>query len=200
VLGQRNAALKSAAGRRELDVWTEPLLAAGTAVHRARLGYIEELAEIAAELGERLVQRRIRLEYRPGWRRGIDLAAALEEHLERDRASGFTQVGPHRADLRLDFVGGEVREMASRGQQKLVAAALVLAQVRLFELRTGHRSTVLVDDASAELDRLAQARLKEEFEQLDSQLVFTGLSLESLDVDHGYPVFHVEQGKVEPVL
>jgi DNA replication and repair protein RecF len=124
----------------------------------------------------------------------------LVEYRGRDRASGFTQIGPHRADLRLDFDSGGVREMASRGQQKLVAAALVIAQVRLFEEMTGQQSTVLVDDASAELDRSAQERLRAALGDLQSQLILTGLDLDSLRPEPGFPVFHVEQGAVQPVL
>ncbi|MGW8367913.1 MAG: hypothetical protein ACWGPN_04455 [Gammaproteobacteria bacterium] len=140
------------------------------------------------------------MRYRPGWRQGVDFAEALNESVERDRADGFTHIGPHRADLKLEFGAGEVRETASRGQQKLVAAALVIAQVMLFEELTEQPSTVLVDDASAELDQSAQERLRLELDRLVSQLILTGLSRESLDADPGFPLFHVEQGRVEPVL
>jgi DNA replication and repair protein RecF len=200
VLGQRNAALKAGAGRDELNAWTEPLVAAGQAVHTARQRYIVALSELVNAVGERLVGHRIGVEYRPGWRKGLEFAEALAEQGERDRAGGFTQVGPHRADLKLEFIGGEVRETASRGQQKLIAAALVIAQVMLFEELTSQPSTVLVDDASAELDKAAQGRLQLELDRLRSQLVLTGLSLESLEVAPGFPVFHVEQGRIEPVL
>ena len=200
VLGQRNAALKARAPDSELAVWTAPLVAAGLRVHEARANYVSDLAVVAADLGRALVGDDIRVEYRPGWRRGLDLGEALGEAMARDRASGFTQVGPHRADLQLNFASGGVRETASRGQQKLVAAALVLAQVRLFERRTGQRSTLLLDDASAELDDSAQLRLSEALEGLKSQQILTGLSLESLQPKPGFPVFHVEQGKIRAML
>jgi DNA replication and repair protein RecF len=200
VLGQRNAALKAQVSRAELALWTEPLVRAGSAVHAARQSYVEALGGTAAELAENLVGHSVRLAYRPGWRRGLGLAEALEESGERDRAVGFTQVGPHRADLKLEFDSGGIRETASRGQQKLVAAALVIAQVRLFEARTGQSGTVLVDDASAELDHGAQERLLAALEALSSQLVLTGLSREAMRPVPGFPVFHVEQGKVRSVL
>jgi DNA replication and repair protein RecF len=200
VLGQRNAALKAGASTAELGLWTGPLVAAGEAVSEARARYVDALAEIAGNLGRELVGHSVTLEYRPGWRRGLDLAGAIGESLERDRATGFTQIGPHRADLKLDFASGAVRETASRGQQKLVAAALVIAQVRLYEDRTGQRSTVLVDDASAELDRDAQDRLRSALNALDSQLILTGLSVDTLRPEPGFPVFHVEQGTVQAVL
>lgn len=197
VLGQRNAALKAGVSARELDLWTEPFLTAATAVHDARVAYIEALASIAARLGKALVGHDVLLTYRPGWRQGVSLAEVLSEHRERDKALGFTQVGPHRADLKLSFDSGGIRETASRGQQKLVAAALVIAQVTLFEARTGQQSTVLVDDASAELDLEAQSRLTQALDGLDSQQILTGLSVDALRPEPGFPVFHVEQGKVD---
>jgi DNA replication and repair protein RecF len=200
VLGQRNAALKARVPDRELLIWTEPLVAAGQRVHEARAAYVRELADLASRLGRGLVGTDIHLGYRAGWRQGASLAEALEESRSRDRASGFTQVGPHRADLQLDFESGGVRETASRGQQKLVAAALVLAQVGLFEARTGRRSTLLLDDASAELDAGAQLRLAEALQGLASQQILTGLSLESLQPKPGFPVFHVEQGRLRSML
>lgn len=200
VLGQRNAALKQGVSQAELDLWREPFLAAAKAVHDARTAYIGALAAIAADQGRFLVGHEVRLEYRPGWRQGIELAEALVEQRDRDRALGFTQVGPHRADLKLEFDSGGIRETASRGQQKLVAAAMVIAQVKLFEDRTGQRSTVLVDDASAELDQGAQERLREALDQLDSQQILTGLSIDALRPEPGFPVFHVEQGKVDPMV
>lgn len=200
VLGQRNAALKAAVAAAELDVWTGPFLAAAAAVHESRSGYSERLANIVADRARDLVGHELKLSYRPGWRRGVTLAEALAEHRDRDRAAGFTQVGPHRADLKLEFDRGGVRETASRGQQKLVAAALVIAQVALFEQRTGRSGTVLIDDASAELDEPAQQRLRLALDSLQSQQILTGLSIETLRPDPGFPVFHVEQGRVHPML
>ena len=200
VLGQRNAALKARVPERELVLWTEPMVAAGQRVHAARAAYVGELSDLAARLGRALVGDEVHIGYRPGWREGISLAEALDESRSRDRVSGFTQVGPHRADLRLDFESGGVRETASRGQQKLVAAALVLAQVGLFEARTGRGSTLLLDDASAELDGSAQLRLNEALSGLKSQQILTGLSLEALQPKPGFPVFHVEQGRIGSML
>lgn len=200
VLGQRNAALKAGGRAGELEVWTEPFLAAAAAVDTARAAYVERLGTIAASHARALLGHELRLTYRPGWRRGIGLREALEEHGEGDRSAGFTQVGPHRADLQLEFDVGGVRETASRGQQKLVAAALVIAQVSLFEEQTGRRSTVLVDDASAELDEASQSRLEAALGALRSQQVLTGLTEAALRPQPGFPVFHVEQGKIRPVL
>ena len=200
ILGQRNAALKTGQRGAGLEVWTAAFIEAADAVDDARRRYIAGLADSVREVSGRLLGQVIDVEYRAGWRKGIGLAAALEESLQRDLTTGFTQVGPHRADLRIRSEVGEVRDSASRGQQKLVAAALVIGQVREFQRITGERATLLVDDPAAELDSGSLGRLLGEIEGLESQCVLTGLNEELLKPAAGCPVFHVEQGRVQTVL
>ena len=92
------------------------------------------------------------LSYRPGWAREMSLAEALQQSWSHDQESGATQVGPHRAELciRLDDVS--VKDRISRGQQKLLAAALLMAQVRMFPPDSPVQPSLLLDDPAAELD------------------------------------------------
>jgi DNA replication and repair protein RecF len=96
--------------------------------------------------------------------------------------------------------GQPVREQASRGQQKLISAALTLAQSELFALDHGARSLLLVDDPAAELDRANLERFLEALWGIPAQLVITGLSEAVLPPATGFPVFHVEQGNVNKVV
>jgi DNA replication and repair protein RecF len=200
VLAQRNSALKRHAGPPELGVWTEALAEAGRAIDAARGRYVESLARRVQDIGHRLVGREIHVEYRSGWRRGLELVEAIRESAGRDAATGFTQVGPHRADINVRMAETGVRDAASRGQQKLVAATLVLAQVEMFADLMGHGGTVLVDDPAAELDAGAVARLLGELHALNAQLILTGLAEAALAPSREFPVFHVEQGQVKAVL
>jgi DNA replication and repair protein RecF len=200
VLAQRNAALKLGSSGPPLDVWTEPLLVAASAVHAARAAYLDGLSDVVQALGSRLLDSEIHLEYRSGWRADQTLEDALTASEARDLQSGFTQVGPHRADLKIGFESGEVRDTASRGQQKLVAAALVLGQVHELAKRQGGAGIVLVDDPAAELDRNSLQRLLGEIDRVDGQLLLTGLSESVLVPEPGAKVFHVEQGRVRPVV
>ncbi|MBN1240023.1 MAG: DNA replication and repair protein RecF, partial [Gammaproteobacteria bacterium] len=168
---------------------------AGIEVDAARSRYVARVETLTAEVGQALLGRPIGLRYRSGWRSGLSFPEALAESAERDATSGFTQVGPHRADLAVDLGGTPVADEASRGQQKLVAAALVLAQVKE---REGDRDTVLlVDDPAAELDAGALRRLLAQLERLECQQIYTGLSEDSLPHDPEFPVFHVEQGHIK---
>jgi DNA replication and repair protein RecF len=197
VLGQRNAGLKLG---QDTSIWDTGLVEAGEAVHAARRRYFELLEKTVAELGVSLVGQPIQLSYRGGWAAEIPLAEALRRSRQRDRHLASTQVGPHRADLRVAVGDRAVREAASRGQQKLVAAAMVVGQTRVFADAHGDAGTLLVDDPAAELDSGSFRRLMDVLDGLPAQLIMTGLSEATLPPAGGFPVFHVEQGKVSPVL
>ena len=196
VLSHRNAALKRAATDHELQPWSVALAEAGEAVDGSRRRYLDLLAPSVADFGERLLARPLTLRYRRGWTDEEGLAATLEGLRDRDRQSGSTEAGPHRAELVLLLDERRVQDEASRGQQKLTAAALVLAQVAVESALHPGRSMVLIDDPAAELDGQSLERLLESLDQLQAQLVLTALDREQLPPSPGYPVFHVEQGKV----
>ena len=89
-----------------------------------------------------------------------------------------------------------VQDEASRGQQKLTAAALILAQVAVECADRPQRSVLVVDDPAAELDADALGRLLDALAELSAQLIFTALTPTTLAAAPGYPVFHVERGDV----
>jgi hypothetical protein len=75
-------------------------------------------------------------------------AAAWLRDLERQQ----TTVGPHRAELVIRLDGSLARARVSRGQQKLLAATLLLAQLQCDTDRGSKLAVLLVDDPAAELD------------------------------------------------
>ena len=197
VLSQRNAALRAA---QNPSSWNEGLVAAGLQVNDARLRYVAALRAALEGLGEQLLGQPLDVGYRPGWRSDLTFGQALGASVARDQATGATQVGPHRAELVVSLGARGIREEISRGQQKLVAAALVLAQVRVLATAKGHGGTLLVDDPAAELDEKALHRLMLVLRALPAQRIVTGLTEESLPSSEGGAVFHVEQGRVHAVV
>jgi DNA replication and repair protein RecF len=201
ILGQRNALLRQTHRRAEEAVWDEALVRAGMEIHERRTEYVANLSPLIAALGARLLGRPLFVDYRAGWRGGASLAEALRESESRDRDARYTQVGPHRADLEVSFTDALVRDAASRGQQKLVVAALILAQVAAFAKTAGYGGTLLVDDPSAELDADAVDRLRAELLSTNAQLVITGLSRGPQYASRAdFRAFHVEQGEVRAML
>jgi DNA replication and repair protein RecF len=82
--------------------------------------------------------------------------AALVEALERARPvelrRGQTLVGPHRDDLTIELDGVDARAFGSRGQQRLLALALRVAEVLPVSEAAGTAPVLLLDDALSELD------------------------------------------------
>jgi DNA replication and repair protein RecF len=172
------------------------LAEAGVAVDESRRRYLERLAPYVRDFGTRLLERPLTLDYRRGWAADEDYAQLLQATEARDRESGTTEAGPHRADVVLRLDERRLQDEASRGQQKLTAAALVLAQVAVECADRPRRSVLVVDDPAAELDASSLARLLSALDELPAQLIFTALTPSTLAPPPGFPVFHVERGEV----
>ena len=193
-LRQRNAALKPGADPRAARIWDAELIAAGERLSRIRQEYLEILAPVLRDLGQRLLNADLKLAHLTGWTAEESLEVALGRSFERDCRYGATQVGPHRADVSVRIEGHLAKERVSRGQQKLVAAALTLAQLAVQESRNPGRSALLLDDPAAELDAGNLRRLLDVVRSLPVQLVVTALRPDLPGLGVPGALFHVEQG------
>lgn len=202
-LKQRNALLKAGGGNAQLDAWDHELAEAGESLTAQRERYLAELAPQASRIAARLTHGLALqgLEFQPGWRRQeLSLADALLLGRDRDRLSGHTGVGPHRADWGIALQGLPGREALSRGQTKLTALALLLAQASDYAGRQGHWPVIALDDLPSELDREHQRRVLEFLlEQPGLQLFVTATEVPPAlqDLIAALRVFHVEQGRIE---
>jgi len=151
-LKQRNQALRGGAARPEVEAWNAELIASGGEVQECREAHLQHLREgLGGTIEALLGPLDWSLELARGWTAGKSLEQALAEHYEQDCRQGKTVAGPHRAELRLKLAGRSAKRQVSRGQQKLLIAALLLAQARLVQERTGLAPVLLVDDFPAEL-------------------------------------------------
>ena len=198
-LKQRNAALKAGGGRETLRAWDQEFSALGERVSAAREQVLAGAVETLRAEGAALLGADIDFRYATGWSRELSLQAALEEHLERDVAMGATQAGPHRADLRLVYDDRQARRLVSRGQQKLLASAMILAATGIAQEAVGRRLLLLLDDPAAELDRDSLGRLMERVAALGCQVIATSLARDELPFPAAPKVFHVEHGVLRAV-
>lgn len=197
VLKQRNAALRAQQAPKMLATWNVALVEAGAVVDSFRSGFVKMLQPHVSEVSKRLGLADIEVEYRPGWNDALTMEQALEQSIQSDRQAFFTHVGPHRADLRISWKGRSAKQQVSRGQQKLLASSLILAQSRLLASVDTSSSVLLVDDPAAELDKHSLAKLMEQIHEIPGQIILTA-------IDPGVPglltdieTFHVEQGVLE---
>lgn len=197
-LRQRNQALRAGADRAAVEAWNGELAESGEEINAYRLAHLEVLRQpLSAQVEALLGPLEWSLELARGWPAGLSLADALASHYEPDRRLGATVRGPHRAELRLRLAGRSARRQISRGQQKLLIAALLLAQAHLVRARAGVETVLLVDDFPAELGPAFQAALLAALQRYGGQCFLASIeataALATLGKD---PMFHVEHGAV----
>ncbi|MEX0584277.1 MAG: DNA replication/repair protein RecF [Natronospirillum sp.] len=207
---QRNSGLKSGKmSRSEHHAWAQEFVKASEALDAVRQRYVELLmvdyralcaASPVLGFGDDLV-----IQYVPGWDQKQSLLEALDRPnvRERERRTGITQLGPHRADLKMTWRGLPARDMLSRGQMKVLGHGLKLAQIRcLTRAKDRPLPVILLDDIAAELDQQHLAELLKLVQGFETQVFITALEKGQLPPAEQWAgaediqVFHVEQGEV----
>lgn len=145
------------ATRDHLASWNEQLATTGMELvarrRRAVAALQTELARVFPALsGQR---QKVEIGYRSMLGEATEPAAlltALERMRRHEVSRGLTLVGPHRDDVAIELDGVDARAFGSRGQQRLLALALRLAEVLPVRDAAGTAPVVLLDDALSELD------------------------------------------------
>jgi DNA replication and repair protein RecF len=200
-LRQRNAALRQQVPDSLLDAWDQEFFTSGTEVGEYRQRYFDRIRDSLGTVAATLLGAEIEVEYLRGWPQGAALNAVLVERRALDLSRRTTTVGPHRADLDIRVNGKRARDTVSRGQQKLLAAALILGQLAYHRREQSLEPLLLLDDPAAELDGEHLRRLLGVIVELRPQLVVTALrktTFEELEPPRIW--FHVEQGRLARML
>jgi DNA replication and repair protein RecF len=203
-LRHRNAALRTHAADRVVDAWDGELAAAAALLDRLRGCFCKALESALEPLaGATLGKVAVEVDYRRGWPlepSERDFASWLRAGRAQDRQQGHTRLGPHRADFVPRVAGRPPAEALSRGQQKLLVIALVLAQAELYRRHAGDACILLIDDLPAELDLDNRARVTRALAGLDTQLFVTAIEPGLLDAAPWSEarIFHLSQGDLAP--
>jgi len=204
-LKQRNMTLKQSGNRELINAWNQELLESADRIHIARKRYVENLQAVIPNYIEPILgPLDLQLDYRCGWAQDRSLEQVLQDNIQRDREQGFTGSGPHRADIDIRVNGVPASERVSRGQQKILVFALLLAQAGVFSDLTAQRCLLLVDDVAAELDPQNRERLLDVIGNMNVQVFVTCIEETCLSGSFGrqneMKVFHVEHGKIKEVV
>jgi DNA replication and repair protein RecF len=191
-LQQRNAVLKTGNATGAWH-WDDSLLGDGLVVDECRRRAMALLQPRFKQFGERLLDAAVELSYQPGWAEGSNLAEALVGCRNRDLQMATSTAGPHRADFRITVRTRRARDTVSRGQEKLVAAALTLAQVELVAQSRAQTVVLLLDEPGADLDQEHLARLLAIVADAPVQSFVTSLDPAGVTLPEGARAFHVER-------
>ena len=155
ILHQRNELLRriaaERAGKSELDFWDEQLGMVGTKIYEYRLKLIKKINQSIKEVHTFLLGNESALELK--YVASVDYGRfdeALIGTLDADLRYGATSIGPHRDDFVFTENGFNLKDGASRGEQRVAAAAFKALSKDY--LADGEAPVLIIDDIFSELD------------------------------------------------
>ena len=183
--------------------WHQVLHDNGEQISHLRAEYIKEIEPIVQLIASKMgLNDSIVFDYNRGWNGRCTLLSALQKELENSPRIGTTQHGPHRADVVLSWNGSKFAKSSSRGQQKVLAIALKLAQAKHLFNKIRKSSIYLIDELPAELDRDKREKVLELLGELNAQVLITSVSKNAVLplMNQEINWFHVEHGRVTSML
>lgn len=203
-LKQRNAALSQGVSKKELELWNIELSRGAETLHGLRQEYVSQLFPLLQEmLAELLPLTDLKIEYYPGWDVSAGFSDVLAKAFLRDLQLGYTQFGPHRANISILINGLPAKDILSRGQQKLFVCAMILAQGTLLFRGQNKRPIYLVDDLPSELDSTSRLKLIALLSKQEAQIFVTAVERKGFDsglMTKSVRMFHVEHGNLTSIV
>ncbi|HKL73821.1 MAG TPA: DNA replication and repair protein RecF, partial [Clostridia bacterium] len=206
LLAQRNKVLKihknSAKFKEMLDLVTESMLEVEEYIILRRKEFLEDLAPIAASEHNYLTLGKEKLEliYQT---ENVDfndvkgsLAKLYDKSLEKDSKLEYTTVGVHRDDINIVANDIDIRRFGSQGQQKTAVLSIKLAELKMFELRTGEQPILILDDVLSELDNTRRKALFERIQNVQTLITCTKFSVEGLEK---YRKLHISDKSIKEI-
>jgi DNA replication and repair protein RecF len=174
--------------------WTEQVIRYGLQLNKLRAAYFEVLSPLFLDLISKLSDLQITIDFQNGWQ-GLDtekdLTALFEKAFNRDNQYGYTQYGPHKADMVIKNNQFKVKNTLSRGQQKLILIALRIAQSQLLN----RPCLYLLDDIAAEMDDENLNEILSVIVAQKNQVIMTGLDPKHRVLTNiAEKTFHVKHG------
>jgi len=175
-LMQRSRLLRRGGSSDEIEVWEHQMTAHGSVLMQARAGLVDDL--------NRILESELPLS-ESGVRVSIHSTAPAEKDVwfnrlvtqrRKGQPRGILRIGPHCDRIMIDYGGRNIRSCGSRGQQKLAAVAIRLAECALRMQHRGFMPLLLLDDCLEALDPLRQQRLLERLAVHSGQILMSGPS------------------------
>ena len=203
-LRQRNRLLKEWDGRGVpdgMDAWDEELVAAGSALTKARAEAVQRLAPDAGEEFTHLAGYGLACLYRPNVWDDADLEGAMRARLQERRADELQRrtslVGPHRDDLALAVRDLGARAFGSHGETWAAALCLRLGLAGAVAKEVGEEPLLLVDDPFSALDPHRRDQIGERLASRGGQVFISVADDADIPASAG-AVWDVRAGTVQP--
>jgi len=203
-LKQRNSALKLG-DLAQAKAYDPLLIDHGEKLNILRESLIINVKEIYDDLVLKLVQENQRakifsgldISLKPGFNNKIGLMSSLIDTNTIDLKRKITTTGPHKADVLFKSKGLLIKDIFSRGEQKLLAILWSLSQNIYLEQEYNLNPILLLDDLSSELDSEMLKCFLPTLKYIENRFVFSNIvDLFGSKINgnnQSFRKFHVEQ-------
>ena len=196
-LRQRNAGLKQSSPRQDISYWENRMCEEAQKIDELRKKYLNileiYLLDIFSKKLGTILKGRPFIRYNRGWRKDEPLKKQLTNERTTDSDRGYTNVGPHRADITFYIDHQTAKKYLSRGQMKLYVAAIISGQLDQINRTTTELPIVLVDDTDAELDQYSCKCMLNLLTQTGAQCFMTTLERNLHQyLESPFSMFHVK--------
>ena len=208
---QRNMQLRQFADTRHFDrallqLWDDQLCTCADDIHAKRRQFLEDFRPIFQHYYEIVSGAKEKVEVTYNSKLDIkSLHQLLEENLQQDSYSCYTNVGIHKDDLEFCLDGHPLKKFGSQGQQKSFVVSIRLAQFDYNYRKIGYKPILLLDDIFDKLDdqrvmKLVRLVGDDHFGQVfitDTQRQRIERLFEDTAISH--KIFEVESGHVKTI-
>ena len=206
ILRERNKLLKSQDSEKTimdtLSIWDYQFAMAASEIIETRLKFIHKLSALSDIEHKNLSDNKENLtihysscdnfENKTKEEIAKILLKKLIECREKDLKSKYTNVGPHRDDLKIYINNMEVKSYGSQGQQRTALLSMKLAELEIFKEKFDEYPILLLDDVFSELDENRKLRLFERVKNIQTIITTTKFDLPMINVN----LIKIENGKI----
>jgi DNA replication and repair protein RecF len=192
---QRNRLLRRRVLTDELDAWEQQIVSHGLPVAQARQNLLLEMNELLAAETD-LTEQPLSFVIAGADYNQQDWLARLKSRRADDMRTNALRFGPHCDIPQLCFRQREIRSSGSRGQQRLAAIAVKMAECGLWSRHRRLIPVVLLDDALEALDCERQRRVLKRLEASPAQVLMTAPDSVNMPPDINIRIQHLTAGRL----
>ena len=195
ILKNRNKLLKNKTNYNYIKAWDVEFAKVSNEIFDVKSFYFQQLKEyFYIYIKKFLPEYNIELKYYKGWGDEFSLTELLKQSFVKDLSLGYSSLGAHRADFIISINDTPIKEVLSKGQQKLVSIALCLSSLKLLKDKYNKSYAILIDDLSSELDVNNVSIVYKYLLELNMQLIITCIDITQL------PKFLIQLDNSESLL
>lgn len=178
-----------------LDIWDEKLTQLGNKIYEYRLEFVKKISDKLDKIHHTITDNRedISISYVSVFDKKTDFKEKLKECRNMDMIRGYTSVGIHKDDFKVEINGKPISSYGSQGQHRTAILSLKIAELELIYDEVGEYPILLLDDFMSELD--VQRRMNLLQNMKNNQVIITCTDYAFFE-DMNANFFEVNKGKI----